>query len=82
MIGLSTGFGYSQTMQQRQEERGTTVTKTPLQLIEEERMRRAQDVEKDYEAAMKRSKSSASTPAAPSDPWRNVRPAGATGDKK
>ena len=37
MIALLTAPAHSQTMQQRQEERGTTVTKTPMQKLEEER---------------------------------------------
>ena len=72
MIGLLTGSAYSQSVQQRQEERGTKVDKTPMQIQDEERARRARDVEKDYEAAMKRS--SATIPKVVIDPWRNVRP--------
>ena len=79
MIGALMGPAYPQSMQQRQEERGAKVTKTPLQIEEEERMRRAMDVEKDYDAAMKRSR--AKIPDVVHDPWQNVRP-GPTSDSK
>jgi hypothetical protein len=82
LIGLLSGSVHAQSVQDRQEERGKKVDKTPMQRIEEERERRARDVEKDYEAAMKRS-SAAPTQKAVVDPWRNVRPnQGAPGDKK
>ena len=77
-----TGSAYAQTVQERQEERGQKVEKTPMQQMQEERARRARDVEKEYEAAMKRS---AMTPAPKVvvDPWGNVRPSASSGtDKK
>jgi hypothetical protein len=81
-VGLFTGYAHPQSIQQRQQERGGKVDKTPMQLIEEERARRAHDVEKDYEAAMKRS-SAIPTAKAAVDPWRTVRPSpSASGDKK
>jgi hypothetical protein len=73
LAGLLSGSVHAQSIQQRQQERGGKVDKTPMQLIEEERERRARDVEKDYEAAMKRS-SATPTQKAVVDPWRNVRP--------
>jgi hypothetical protein len=79
MIALLTAPAYSQSMQQRQEERGSNVTKTPMQKQEEERAQRALQVEKEYDAAVKRSK--ATTPSAAPDPWQNVRPSPAP-DKK
>jgi hypothetical protein len=79
MIALLTAPAHSQSMQQRQEERGKSVTKTPMQILDEERAQRAFQVEKDYEAAMKRSK--ATTPSTVPDPWQKVRPAPST-DKK
>jgi hypothetical protein len=82
LIGLLSGSVHAQSMQDRQEERGKKVDKTPRQLIEEERERRARDVDKNYEAAMKRS-SATPTQKAVVDPWRNVRPNQvAPGDKK
>src|SRR5262249_6437837 len=87
-VGVLTGSAEAQnpqgqtSLQERQQERGGKVDKTPMQLIEEERARRARDVEKDYDAAMKRS-STIPTPKAPVDPWRTVRPSpSAPGDKK
>jgi hypothetical protein len=81
VLGLLAGSAHAQSIQQRQEERGTKVDKTPMQMIDEERERRARDVEKDYEAAIKRS--SATSPKAVVDPWRTVRPSpSAPGDKK
>ena len=79
MIALLTAPAHSQTMQQRQEERGSTVTKTPMQKLEEERAQRAFQADRDYDAAMKRSK--AATPSTPPDPWQKVRPSPST-DKK
>ena len=72
MIALLTAPAHSQSIQQRQEERGGKVTKTPMQIQEEERAQRAFQADKDYEAAMKRSKTA--TPSAAPDPWQNVRP--------
>jgi len=37
MIALLTAPAHSQTTQQRQEERGGNVTKTPMQILEEEK---------------------------------------------
>ena len=79
MIALLTAPAHSQSMQQRQEERGKSVTKTPMQIQEEERAQQALQAERDYDAAMKRSK--ATTPSAAPDPWQNVRPSPAP-DKK
>jgi hypothetical protein len=67
MIALLTAPAHSQSMQQRQQERGTNVTKTPMQIQEEERAQRALQADRDYEAAMP-----SAAPA--SDPWQNVRP--------
>lgn len=72
MIALLTAPAHSQSMQQRQEERGKNVTRTPMQIQEDERAQRALQAEKDYDAAMKRSK--ATTPSTATDPWQNVRP--------
>jgi hypothetical protein len=81
-VGLFTGYAHAQSIQQRQQERGGKTDKTPMQQIEEERARRAHDIEKDYEAAMKRS-SAIPTPKASVDPWRTVRPSpSAPADKK
>jgi hypothetical protein len=74
MIALLTASAHSQSIQQRQEERGGNVTKTPMQIQEEERQQRAFQVEKEYEAAMKRSKSTTPSAAPAPDPWQNVRP--------
>jgi hypothetical protein len=79
VIALLTAPAHSQSMQQRQEERGKNVTKTPMQIQEEERTQRAFQADKDYEAAMKRSK--ATTPHIVPDPWQNVRP-GPSANKK
>jgi hypothetical protein len=79
MIALLTAPAHSQTTQQRQEERGVNVTKTPMQILEEERAQRAFQADRDYEAAMKRSK--ATTPSTVPDPWQKVRP-GPSADKK
>ena len=79
LIALLTAPAHSQSMQQRQEERGGKATKTPMQIEEEERAQRAFQVEKDYEAAMKRSK--ATTPNIAPDPWQNVRPNPSTSKK-
>ena len=82
VIALLTCSAHSQSIQQRQQERGGKVEKTPLQMEEEERARRAMDVERDYEAAMKRS-SGGKPSAAPADPWQTVRPkSGPSGDAK
>jgi len=84
MIALLTAPAHSQTMQQRQEERGSTVTKTPMQKLEEERAQRALQADRDYEAAMKRSKAttpSTATPSTAPDPWQNVRPSPSTAKK-
>jgi hypothetical protein len=81
-VGLLTGYAHAQTLQERQKERGGKVEKTPMQQIEEERARRAQDVDRDYEAARKRSLATPA-PTVAVDPWRTVRPsASAPGDKK
>ena len=87
-VGLLTGYAHAQnppgqsSLGERQQERGGKAEKTPMQLIEEERARRAHDVERDYDAAMKRS-SAIPTPKAPVDPWRTVRPSpSAPADKK
>ena len=81
MIAVLTGSAYSQSVQDRQNERGSKVEKTPLQQEQEERARQARDVDKDYEAAMKRS--STTTPKMVVDPWARVRPnSGASGDRK
>jgi hypothetical protein len=74
MIALLIAPAYSQSMQQRQQERGTNVTKTPMQIQEEERAQRALQADRDYEAAMKRSKATTPSAAPASDPWQNVRP--------
>ncbi len=79
MIALLTAPAHSQSMQQRQEERGKNVTKTPMQIEEEERAQRALQVEKEYDAAVKRSK--ATTPSTAPDPWQNVRPSPSTAKK-
>jgi len=80
-VGLLTGYAHAQSLQERQNERGGKTDKT-LQQIGEERARRAHDIEKDYDAAMKRS-SAIPTPKAPVDPWRTVRPSpSAPTDKK
>ena len=79
MIALLAAPAYSQSMQQREEERGKNVTKTPMQIQEEERAQRAFQADKDYDAAMKRSK--AATPSTPPDPWQNVRPSPSTAKK-
>jgi len=79
MIALLAAPAHSQSMQQRQEERGKNVTKTPMQIEEEERAQRALQAEKDYDAAMKRSK--ATTPNTVPDPWQNVRPDPSTAKK-
>ena len=80
-IALLAGYVHAQSIQQRQQERGGKVEKTPMQLQEEERERRARDVERDYEAAMKRS--SVGAPSAAVDPWQTVRPkSGPSGDTK
>ena len=79
MIALLTAPAHSQTIQQRQEERGSTVTKTPMQKLEEERAQRALQADRDYDAAMKRSK--ATTPSTVPDPWQNVRPSSSTTKK-
>ena len=63
------------------EERGQKPDKTPLEEMQEERARRAQDVERDYQAAMKRS-ANAPTPKVVVDPWGNVRPSAAPGTGK
>jgi hypothetical protein len=55
--------------------------KTPLQAQEEEKARRVKEVDKEYEAAMKRSGGTTS-PAAASDPWKNVRPSGTTSNPR
>ena len=83
MIALLTAPAHSQTMQQRQEERGTTVTKTPMQKLEEERAQRALQADRDYDAAMKRSKAitPSTTPSTAPDPWQNVRPSPSTAKK-
>ena len=79
IIALFTAPAHSQSMQQRQEERGGKVSKTPMQIEEEERAQRAVQVDKDYEAAMKRSKTT--TPSTAPDPWQNVRPNPSTSKK-
>ena len=79
MIALLTAPAHSQTTQQRQEERGGNVTKTPMQILEEEKAQRAFQADRDYEAAMKRSK--ATTPSTAPDPWQKVRPS-PSADKK
>ncbi len=83
MIALLTAPAHSQTMQQRQEERGSTVTKTPMQKLEEERAQRALQADRDYDAAMKRSKATtpSTTPSTAPDPWQNVRPSPSTAKK-
>ncbi len=84
IIALLTAPAHSQTMQQRQEERGSTVTKTPMQKLEEERAQRALQADRDYDAAMKRSKGTTPSTAAPStapDPWQSVRPSPSTAKK-
>jgi hypothetical protein len=70
MIGLMTLPVVSHA--QQQEEKGKN-DRTLLQIEQEERARRAKDVDKDYQQAIKRSHP-LSTPSAP-DPWQNVRPA-------
>ena len=80
LITLLAAPAHSQSMQQRQEERGGKVSKTPMQIEEEERAQRAVQVDKDYEAAMKRSKTTTPSPAP--DPWQNVRPNPSTSNKK
>jgi len=79
MIALLTAPAHSQSMQQRQEERGGTVTKTPMQKLEEERVQRALQADRDYDAAMKRSKTM--VPSTVPDPWQNVRPSPSTAKK-
>ena len=74
VIALLTAPAQSQSIQQRQEERGRNVTKTPMQIQEEEREQRAFQVEKEYDAAMKRSKAITPGAAPAPDPWQNVRP--------
>ena len=82
-VGLLTAYAHAQSLQERQNERGGKVDKTPMQMIEEERARRAQDVDRDYEAARKRSLATPAPPTVAADPWRTVRPsASAPGDKK
>jgi hypothetical protein len=54
-------------------------SKTPLQVQEEEQKRLQKDVDKDYDAVMKRSR--ATTPSAASDPWHSLRSANPV-DKK
>jgi len=84
VIALLTAPAHSQTMQQRQEERGKNVTKTPMQIQEEERAQRALQADRDYDAAMKRSKAttpSTATPSTAPDPWQNVRPDPSTAKK-
>ena len=78
VVCLWSGSVHAQSIQQRQEERGQTVDKTPLQIEREERARQAHDVEKEYEAAMKRS---TAAPKVVVDPWGSVRP-NPSGDKK
>ena len=76
------GSGHAQSLQQRQEERGEKVEKNPMQQMQEERQRRAREVDKEYEAAMKRS-AGAPLPKVVLDPWGNVRPSSSQGtDKK
>jgi hypothetical protein len=53
--------------------------KDPLQLQYEQEQKAREQAEKDYDATMKRTRSSA--PAAKVDPWRGVRPAENTGAK-
>jgi len=62
---VSTGPAYSQTPAL---EKGS---KTPLQVQEEERKRLDKNIDKDYDAVMKRSR--ATTPNAASDPWHSLR---------
>ena len=62
---VSTGPAYSQTPAL---EKGS---KTPLQVQEEERKRLDKNIDKDYDAVMKRSR--ATTPNTASDPWHSLR---------
>jgi len=81
-VGLLAAYAHAQSLQERQNERGGKTDKTPMQLIEEERARRAHDVERDYEAARKRSLATPA-PTVAADPWRTVRPSpSAPADKK
>jgi Flp pilus assembly protein TadD len=71
MIFLLATPVYSQA--QQQEEKGKT-NKTLLQIEQEERAQRAKDVDKDYQAVIRRSRP-ITTPNVAPDPWQNVRPA-------
>jgi len=69
MLGVSALQAYAQSSQPKQQD---TNSKTLLQLEAEERRRQAQDVDADYDRAMKRSR--ATPPNAAVDPWQSVRP--------
>ena len=66
MIGSFTGTAHSQALDK---DKGS---KTPMQIEQEERQQSAKDVDRAYNAVIKRSRETA--PNVASDPWKNVRP--------
>ena len=59
---------------------GKSDHKDPLTLQYERQKKEQEDIEKDYNAAMKRSRSQGSAPK--SDPWAGVRPADSSSTKR
>jgi len=76
MVGFAMAPAYAQTPAP-EKDKGS---KTLLQLEDEEKERRAKDIDKDYDAAIKRSR--ATTPKTSADPWKSVRQPGASTDRK
>ena len=61
---------------------GKMDSKDPLQLQYEREKRDQEDIEKDYNAAMKRSRSQAPAQSPKTDPWAGVRPADNSSTKR
>jgi hypothetical protein len=56
--------------------------KDPLELQYERQRKEQEDIERDYNAAMKRSRSQGAATAPKSDPWAGVRPTESSGPKR
>jgi hypothetical protein len=78
MVCLLAGPAHSQSKQP--DEKGSD-SKTLMQIEQEERAKRAKEVDADYQRAIKGTRQTGAPSAAP-DPWQSVRPAPPSKDKK